>query len=200
MKKIHSICVYCGSSSGQNPLYQEAAYLFGTLIAKNNHRLVYGGGTRGLMGAVARGVLDHGGEVLGIIPTFLLEKEASRSSLQDLSEVIETPDMHTRKHLMFQHSDAFVTLPGGIGTVEEIVEMLTWGQLGRHDKAMAFANINNFWKPILDLFDHMKGEGFIHTAQQVQPLIIDNVEDIIPALHAHAQMGKAKNESLIEKM
>src|SRR5262245_13329619 len=137
---IRSICVYCGSQPGRDPIYMEAGRALGRAIAENGLRLVYGGGTRGIMGAVASGVLSSGGKVTGIIPEFLMDKEASRHSLGSLSELIVTRDMHERKHKMFEHSDAFVTLPGGIGTLEEIVEIMTWGQLGRHYKPMVFAN------------------------------------------------------------
>ncbi len=184
MSEIRSICVYCGSSTGLNPIYREAGLTLGRSLAEHGIRLVYGGGTRGIMGAVSQGVMEAGGEVTGIIPTFLLDKEASLEKAQTLTELIVVGDMHERKHLMFQKSDAFVTLPGGIGTVEEIVEMMTWGQLGKHRKPMVFANINNFWQPMLSLLDHMRAEGFLHTAHQVQPLVIDKAEDIVPAILA----------------
>ncbi|ABX61527.1 TIGR00730 family Rossman fold protein [Brucella canis] len=200
MSEIRSICVYCGSSTGQNPLYREAGLALGRSIAEHDIRLVYGGGTRGIMGAVAQGVMEAGGEVTGIIPTFLLDKEASLERAKELSELIIVDDMHERKHLMFQRSDAFVTLPGGIGTVEEIVEMMTWAQLGKHRKPMVFANINNFWQPMLALLDHMRAEGFIHTAHQVQPLIVDKAEDIVPAIIAANGRRKAGDLEIIGKM
>ncbi|ENR06428.1 TIGR00730 family protein [Brucella ovis IntaBari-2006-46-332] len=200
MSEIRSICVYCGSSTGQNPLYREAGLALGGSIAEHGIRLVYGGGTRGIMGAVAQGVMEACGEVTGIIPTFLLDKEASLERAKELSELIIVDDMHERKHLMFQRSDAFVTLPGGIGTVEEIVEMMTWAQLGKHRKPMVFANINNFWQPMLALLDHMRAEGFIHTAHQVQPLIVDKAEDIVPAIIAANGRRKAGDLEIIGKM
>lgn len=181
---IRSICVYCGSRPGRDPAHMEAAQILGHAIAKSGHRLVYGGGTKGLMGAVARAVLDAGGHVTGIIPEFLMDMEATRQSLGDLSELIITKDMHERKHLMFERADAFVTLPGGIGTLEEIVEIMTWGQLGRHEKPMVLANVNGFWKPMLELLDHMTDAGFLHTLHKVQPLVIDAAEDIVPAILA----------------
>jgi uncharacterized protein (TIGR00730 family) len=179
---IRSICVYCGSQPGRDPAYLEAGRALGKSIAEHGLRLVYGGGTRGIMGAVSSGVMSNGGKVLGIIPEFLMDKEASHHSLSALTEVVVTKDMHERKHRMFEQSDAFVTLPGGIGTLEEIVEIMTWGQLGRHRKPMVFANINNFWKPMLELVDHMAAEGFIHTAHLVKPMIIDKVDEIVPAI------------------
>jgi len=179
---IRSVCVYCGSQPGRDPVYLEAGRALGRSIAENGLRLVYGGGTRGIMGAVASGVMSSGGEVLGIIPEFLMDKEASKHSLSALTEVVVTENMHQRKHRMFEEADAFVTLPGGIGTLEEIVEIMTWGQLGRHRKPMVFANINNFWQPMLELMNHMSAEGFIHTAHLVKPMVIDKIEDIVPEI------------------
>lgn len=189
---IRSICVYCGSQPGRDPLYLEAGRALGRSIAEHGLRLVYGGGTRGIMGAVSSGVMSNGGSVLGIIPEFLMDKEASRHSLSALTEVVVTQDMHQRKHRMFEESDAFVTLPGGIGTLEEIVEIMTWGQLGRHRKPMVFANINNFWDPMLELLNHMAGEGFIHTSHLVKPMIIDKVDEIVPAILAAGSSGRAR--------
>lgn len=200
MSEIKSICVYCGSSAGNNPAYREAALTLGRSLAEHKIRLVYGGGTKGIMGAVAEGVLQAGGQVLGIIPEFLVAKEASGSDFAHLSEVIVTKDMHERKHLMFQHSDAFVTLPGGIGTVEEIVEMMTWAQLGRHKKPMVFANINQFWQPMLKLIDHMRDEGFIHTSHQLQPLVIDDADAIVAAILAQNGNDKSGDAEIISLM
>ncbi|MEF0939319.1 TIGR00730 family Rossman fold protein [Rhizobium sp. BR 362] len=183
---IRSICVYCGSRPGRDPSHIAAGRELGKNIAESGLRLVYGGGTKGIMGAVASGVLSHGGQVTGIIPEFLVDMEATRHSLGQLDELIITPDMHTRKHTMFERADAFVALPGGIGTLEEIVEIMTWGQLGRHEKPMVFANINGFWDPMMELIRHMTEEGFIHTAHRVQPLVIDQIADIIPAIRKHA--------------
>lgn len=197
---IRSICVYCGSQPGRNTDYTEAGRILGRSIAENGLRLVYGGGTRGIMGAVASGVMSSGGAVTGIIPEFLMDKEASKHSLSALTEVIVTQDMHERKHKMFEQSDAFVTLPGGIGTLEEIVEIMTWGQLGRHKKPMVFANINGFWNPMLDLLKHMSDEGFIHTAHLVKPMVIDRVEDIVPAIIAAGRSSRDGDAAVLEKM
>ncbi|WP_310214657.1 TIGR00730 family Rossman fold protein [Neorhizobium sp. 2083] len=179
---IRSICVYCGSQPGRDPAYIAAGRALGKSIAAHGLRLVYGGGTKGIMGAVAAGVLSNGGQVTGIIPEFLVDMEATRHSLGQLDELIVTEDMHARKHKMFERADAFVTLPGGIGTLEEIVEIMTWAQLGRHRKPMAFANIGGFWDPMLDLITHMREQGFIHRAHLVQPLVIADVEQIVPAI------------------
>jgi uncharacterized protein (TIGR00730 family) len=187
---IQSVCVYCGSQPGNSPVYVEAAKLLGKSLAENGIRLVYGGGTRGIMGTVARAVIEHGGSVTGIIPTFLIDQEASRHELGELSEVIVVKDMHERKQMMFERSDAFVTLPGGIGTLEEIAEIMTWAQIGRHTKPMVLANVDGFWKPLLDLMQHMLDEGFIHHANMLRPLLIDRAEDIVPAI-----IERAKGES-----
>ncbi|WP_421868142.1 TIGR00730 family Rossman fold protein [Pararhizobium sp.] len=188
---IRSICVYCGSQPGRDPSFMEAGRILGKSIAENHLRLVYGGGTKGIMGAVASGVLSHGGRVTGIIPEFLMDMEATRHSLGQLSELIVTPDMHERKHKMFERSDAFVTLPGGIGTLEEIVEVMTWAQLGRHRKPIVLVNINGFWDPLMKLIHHMADSGFIHTAHLVQPLVIDKAEEVVPALLAHFNFTSA---------
>lgn len=179
---IRSICAYCGSQPGRDPAYVAAGRALGRSIATHDLRLVYGGGTKGIMGAVASGVLSNGGQVTGIIPEFLVDMEATRHSLGQLNELIITKDMHERKHKMFERADAFVTLPGGIGTLEEIVEIMTWAQLGRHRKPIVFANIGGFWNPMLELIDHMKRQGFIHNANLLQLMVIDNVDDIVPAI------------------
>ena len=138
MSEIRKICVYCGSGDGRDPAFKTAADRFGQIMAENGIGLVYGGGSLGLMGATARSVLRHGGHVTGIIPEFLVERERM---LRDVQTLTVTKDMHERKQLMFETADAFVALPGGIGTLEETVEMLTWSQLGQHAKPVALANI-----------------------------------------------------------
>lgn len=179
MSKIRTVCVYCGSGPGTNPRFVEAAKAFGKILAESGIRLVYGGGSIGLMGAVATSVLDHGGTVTGIIPDFLTIRE---NALKRVQELIITPDMHERKRLMFEHSDAFVALPGGIGTLEELVEQLTWQQLGRHSKPVLLANVENFWEPLLALLAHMRATQFIRPSLAVDILKAERVEDIIPRL------------------
>jgi uncharacterized protein (TIGR00730 family) len=186
MNLIRSICVYCGSSPGRGDIYRDAGYALGRSIAGAGLRLVYGGGTRGIMGAVAKGTMEGGGNVTGIIPRFLMNKEATEAALGRLDDLIVTEDMHERKHIMFEKSDAFVALPGGIGTLEEIVEIMTWAQLGRHRKPIVFANINGFWDPMLTLLDHMRTEGFVHTGHLVQPIVVDHAEAIVPAVLSEA--------------
>src|ERR1700745_2833391 len=149
MNQIKTVCVYCGSGPGTNPHLIEAAQALGKIFAQNHIRLVYGGGSVGLMGAIAKSALDHGGAVTGIIPDFLRARE---NALTRVQEMIVTPDMHERKRLMFERSDAFVPLAGGAGTLEELVEQLTWKQLGRHAKPVLLADIGGFWGPLLDLF------------------------------------------------
>ena len=185
MTDRNSICVYCGSQNGKDALYLEAADTLGRAMASSGIDLVYGGGMKGIMGATARGVLEGGGRVTGIIPRFLIEKEAgTETALASLSEVIVTENMHERKHAMFERADAFVTLPGGIGTLEELVEILTWAQLGRHEKPICLANIGGFWNPLIDLLDHMQRARFIHTASRVKPLIVEQADAIVPAITA----------------
>lgn len=174
-----NVCVYCGSGLGLNPAYQEAAQTLGAALAGNGIGLVYGGGSLGLMGEVARATLDHGGHVTGIIPNFLVEKEAM---LRDVDEIIVTEDMHQRKRLMFDRSDAFVALPGGVGTLEELVEQLTWVQLGRHTKPVIVANIDGFWTPFLKLLTHMKSDTFIRPGLDVSFTVVDGAEKIVPAI------------------
>ena len=198
---ITSICVYCGSQPGLDPAYRQAARVLGKAMAESGIDLVYGGGTKGLMGEVADAVMSNGGKAIGIIPEFLMDKEASRQDLVHLTELHVTGDMHERKHMMFERSDAFVTLPGGIGTLEEIVEIMTWAQLGRHTKPMVFANIGGFWDPLQALIGHMAGQGFIHTAHLVRPLVIDRAEEIVPAIVAAAAAStNGEDPAIIEKM
>jgi uncharacterized protein (TIGR00730 family) len=183
MNQIKTVCVYCGSGPGSNPRFVEAAIGLGKTFAENNIRLVYGGGSVGLMGAVAKSTLDHGGSVTGIIPDFLRARE---NSLTRIQEMIVTPDMHERKRLMFERSDAFVALPGGIGTLEELVEQMTWQQLGRHSKPVLLANIDGFWEPLIALLSHMRSTEFIRPSLPLEVLKADRVEDILPRLRAAA--------------
>jgi uncharacterized protein (TIGR00730 family) len=179
MSIIKTVCVYCGSGPGTNPHFIEGAKAFGKALAENNIRLVYGGGSLGLMGAVATSTLDHGGTVTGIIPDFLRMRE---NALTRVQEMIVTPDMHERKRLMFERSDAFVALPGGVGTLEELVEQLTWAQLGRHKKPILVANIDHFWDPLCYLLEHMRAMEFIRPGLMVKLLVADTVENILPML------------------
>src|SRR6185503_809182 len=158
-------------------------HTFGKIMAREGVGLVYGGGSKGLMGAVATAVLDNGGHVTGIIPEFLQDRE---HTLKRAQEVIITPDMHVRKQTMFERADAFVALPGGIGTLEELVEQLTWAQLGRHKKPILILNIAGFWDPLCALLDHMRGMQFIRLELAVTLLVAETPSDVLPKLRAAA--------------
>jgi uncharacterized protein (TIGR00730 family) len=194
MSTIRNICVYCGSGPGTDPHFVKAAHAFGAILAENDIGLVYGGGSVGLMGAVAASTLARGGRVTGIIPEFLSNKERP---FTDAQELIVTRDMHERKRIMFERSDAFVALPGGIGTLEELVEQLTWAQLGRHKKPILAANIGGFWDPLCALLDHMRALAFIRSGLSVSLLVADRVEDILPRLQEAAR-PIAEAEKLME--
>ncbi len=181
MSKINALCVYCGSSPGTDPVFVETAHSFGKILAANHIRLIYGGGSTGLMGALAEAVLEHGGTATGIIPEFLTKRERPQPRL--LQELVVTRDMHERKRKMFERADGFVALPGGIGTLEEVVEQLTWAQLGRHKKPILIANINAYWDPLLTLIDHMRAQDFLPAKPRVDCLVAERVEDILPKLH-----------------
>jgi uncharacterized protein (TIGR00730 family) len=184
MSTIKSICVYCASGPGNNPAFMDAAKTFGRILAENGIRLVYGGGSVGLMGALAESVLEHGGAVTGVIPDFLVNREHMLLSAQ---ERLITRDMHERKRLMFERADAFVALPGGVGTLEELVEQLTWAQLGRHKKPILALNIARFWDPLCALLEQMVKLDFIRANLPVTLLVADRVEEILPKLLAAAR-------------
>jgi len=183
MTQINSICVFCGSSSGRSQEFLGAAERLGADMAKAGIRLVYGGGDVGLMGATARAVLAGGGRVTGIIPEFLVRKEIM---LEGLDELHVVHDMHTRKRMMFEAADAFVTLPGGIGTLEEVVEQMTWAQLGQHKKPIVLADIGGFWQPLVEVIDHMNREGFIRPGFEVCYHVARTAADILPTVLAAA--------------
>ena len=195
MSEIRNVCVYCGSGPGTEPAFIEAARELGQLLAEHRVGLVYGGGSRGLMGAVATSVLDHGGRVTGIIPGFLTGREQVMARAQ---EVIVTADMHERKRIMFERADAFVALPGGIGTLEELVEQITWAQLGRHRKPIVIANVERFWDPLLVLVDHMKTLAFIRQELAVDLIVIERVADILPrVIEAARAVSEAEQKKAI---
>ena len=170
----------------------QAAKRFGRILAENGIRLVYGGGSVGLMGALAESVLAHGGAVTGVIPDFLVNREHMLLSVQDR---IITPDMHARKREMFERADAFVGLPGGVGTLEELVEQLTWAQLGRHKKPILILNIEGFWDPLCTLIDEMRRLEFIRPGMTVDLLVAETVEEILPKLlEAARAVSEAEKE------
>jgi uncharacterized protein (TIGR00730 family) len=184
MSTIKSICVYCASGPGKDPAFMDAAKTFGRILAENGIHLVYGGGSVGLMGALAESVIDHGGAVTGVIPDFLVNREHMLLSVQ---ERLITRDMHERKWVMFERADAFVALPGGVGTLEELVEQLTWAQLGRHKKPILALNIARFWDPLCALLEQMEKLDFIRANLPVTLLVADRVEEILPKLVAAAR-------------
>lgn len=176
-----SVCVYCGSSAGADPAFAQAAEALGRNFSENDVGLVYGGGGIGLMGICARTVMAEGGHVTGIIPAFLQTDEIAYEGVSDL-QVVAT--MHERKQRMFEHSDAFLALPGGIGTLEETIEMLTWAQLGRHNHPILLLNINGFWDPLISLFDHMIDQGFVQSSIRGQYAVVERVADVLPRIEA----------------
>jgi uncharacterized protein (TIGR00730 family) len=197
MSLIKRICVYCGSNPGHDPRFVAAARRFGEILAANRIGLVYGCGSTGLMGTVARAVHDHGGVITGVIPEFL---KAQERMFTDADEIIVTKDMHERKGLMFERADAFVALPGGVGTLEEVVEQLTWAQLGRHKKPILFANIAGFWDPLIAMLDHLRQLGFL-ASKELGYLTTMNVEDILPMLRtAVAAVSEAEKAGEPERV
>ena len=174
-----NVCVFCGSGKGLNPVYSDAARRLGLLLARASVRLVYGGGNIGLMGIVADAVMESGGTVTGVIPAFLMEKEVGHRGITDL-EVVDS--MHQRKQRMADLSDAFVALPGGWGTLEELSEILTWKQLGLITQPIVLLNTNQFFSPLLDQMHLMAKEGFLHAANLKYLLVHRTPEDVISFL------------------
>jgi uncharacterized protein (TIGR00730 family) len=189
MSKISNVCVYCGSSPGNNPRFVEAATDFGRILAENKINLVYGGGSFGLMGALATSVLDHGGTVTGIIPEALVARERA---LKRVQEMVVTRDMHERKRLMFERSDAFVALPGGIGTLEELVEQLTWAQLAHHKKPIVLCSIDSFWTPLLVALTRMAAAGFVYNSGILDDVVSTDVAGILPLIHRKMEAAAAE--------
>jgi uncharacterized protein (TIGR00730 family) len=197
MSQIKRVCVYCGSNQGHDPRFAAAARRFGEILAASRVGLVFGCGSIGLMGTVARAVHDHGGEVVGIIPEFLKSQERL---FADADEVVITRDMHERKRLMFERADAFVALPGGVGTLEEVVEQLTWAQLGRHRKPILIANIAGFWDPLVVMLEHLLTLGFLN-GRRLDYLVAKEVEEILPALiAAAAKVSEAEKAGEVERV
>ncbi|MBV1885519.1 MAG: TIGR00730 family Rossman fold protein [Parvibaculaceae bacterium] len=172
-----NICVYCGSSEGINPSYMSAGTQLGEAIVKAGMGLVYGGATIGIMGAVARAVTSGNAPVIGVIPKFLVKKEIPYT---DATELIVTKDMHERKQIMYDRSCAFVALPGGIGTLEELMEMITWAQLGQHRHPIIIVNIDGFWDALLALFDNMLASGFIRPSLHQLFHVVNDAQEIVP--------------------
>ena len=197
MRQIRNICLYCGSASGNDPAFTRAAQSFGRLIATAGLGLVYGGASCGLMGAAAHAALAAGGHVTGVIPDFFDEYEVAEKRI---SELIIVKDMHERKRIMFERSDAFVAFPGGIGTLEELAEQLTWIQLGQHRKPLIIADINGFWGPLLALISHMRESAFIRPSHEIRYQVAQTVEDILPMiLKAAVDVDKTTDADMIKR-
>lgn len=189
MTKIKSIAIFCGSSTGSNPNYEAKAKALGTYLGKNNYHLVYGGGNIGLMGAIANAALEAGGEVTGVLPHFLNRKEVGHV---DLSKLILVDSMHERKQKIEQLSDAFIAMPGGFGTLEEVSEMLTWAQLGLHQKPIGLYNINGFYNPLLSQLDLMVNEGFLKAQNRAMVITGTEPEKLIRNLKDHKPVSVPK--------
>ncbi|MCJ2130134.1 TIGR00730 family Rossman fold protein [Methylobacterium sp. E-045] len=194
MAPVKTVCVYCGSGFGGDPAFAEAAAALGRALAEAGLGLVYGGGNVGLMGTVAQAVLDAGGHVTGIIPDFLKSRERMLDAIQ---ETIVVGDMHTRKRLMFERSDAFVALPGGIGTLEELVEQLTWAQLGQHKKPILLLSISDFWTPLLTLLEHMRDQGFIREGLELNYLVAKDSAEVIDLLRTESTETSPEAEAFV---
>jgi uncharacterized protein (TIGR00730 family) len=174
-----NVCVFCGSSPGSSPVYAEAARTLGALLAASSHTLIYGGGHVGLMGIVADSVMVNKGEVIGIIPQFLVDREVGHYQITRL-EVVQS--MHERKKRMADLSDAFVAFPGGMGTLEELAEILTWKQLGLINNPVVIFNLNNFFTPLLTQLDHMVREGFLRAENVDAIRVAKSTDEILSAI------------------
>jgi uncharacterized protein (TIGR00730 family) len=179
MSRIRSVCVYCASSSRGPESHKAAARELGRWLAENGVRLVFGGGRVGLMGIVADAALAAGGEVVGVIPSFLRDLELAHDGCD---EMIVTTSMHSRKQKMAELSDAFAILPGGLGTLDEAFEMITWRQLKLHDKPIVMVNIDGYWQPLRNLVDHVTAQHYMRPSDAPLFRMVDRVEDVLPAL------------------
>lgn len=189
MTVIRSVCVFCGSRVGDDPEFRAAARSLGEQFAHHGIRLVYGGGSIGLMGVLADAVLKHGGEVHGVIPEFLDRIEVGHSKLTSL-DVVDS--MHVRKAQMFEMSDAFVVLPGGLGTLDETMEIITWRQLGLHDKPILLVDQKGYWEPLLALIEHTVARGFAGEETRKLFDVVRDTRDILPALGLAAEEATGK--------
>ena len=194
MAHIKSLCVYCGSRMGKNSHFKKLAENFGTILARENIRLVYGGGNIGLMGIIANKVMEQGGKVTGIIPGHLDEEEAGWKEATDFFVV---DNMHERKRMMFDHSDAFIALPGSIGTLDETIEVITWKQLRLHDKPIVIVNVDGYWQSLLALIDNFIEQEF--TSPEVRKLfhVVETVEDVVPLLKSLPEIEQITKNTLI---
>lgn len=181
MPDIKSLCVYCGSAQPRNPQHHEGAVRLGKILGERRIDLVYGGARVGLMGLVADAALAHQGRVIGIIPEHLQKYEVGHSGVTKL-HIVE--NMHVRKMMMFDNSDAFAVLPGGYGTLDEMFEMLTWRQLRMHDKPLVLVDIDNYWAPLRGLIDHIINEGYARPESLSLMAVVTSVDEVLPAIQA----------------
>ena len=193
MRELRAVCVYCGSNAGNRPVYAERAAALGQRLAREGIAVVYGGGNVGLMGVVADATLAAGGEVVGVIPEQLVGWEVAHRGLTRLEVVA---DMHTRKMRMFDLSDAFIALPGGFGTLDEMFEMLTWRQLGLGDRPCAFLDVDGFYAPLMGMLDRMVAERFLHPEQRTDLWHGDDIDTLLDWMRAYkpAQADKWMDE------
>ncbi len=183
MAQVRSLCIFCGSNSGSNPIYKKAAVELGELFAAERINLIYGGSSVGLMGIIADACLKKGGRVIGVIPKALELKEVSHRGLTELHVV---DSMHERKHQMFEMSDGFVTIPGGLGTFDELTEMLTWGQLGLHQKPSAILNVNGFYDSFIEQLNRCVTEGFIRKEHRDMLLIENDMHSLLAKFRSYS--------------
>jgi uncharacterized protein (TIGR00730 family) len=174
--KLATLCVFCAANPGALPVYRERATAFGQLLAQRGHRIVFGGGRTGLMGALAEGAIGVGGEIVGVMPRHLVEREVAHTGLTELRVV---DSMHERKSMLSQMADGFIAMPGGLGTLEELFEIWTWGQLGLHRKPYGLLNINGFFDPLLTFLDHAVAEGFLGSANREMLAVDDSAEALL---------------------
>ncbi|PCJ34606.1 MAG: TIGR00730 family Rossman fold protein [Alphaproteobacteria bacterium] len=194
MAHINSICVYCGSRFGRNNHFKNIAANFGDILAREKIRLVYGGGNVGLMGVIANAVMRGGGQVTGIIPKHLDEEEVG---LKEATDFYVVDNMHERKRMMFDHSDAFIALPGSIGTLDETIEVITWKQLQLHSKPIIIVNADNYWQPFLALIDKFIHEEFTSSKTRDLFYVVDTVEDVVPLLKSLPEIDQETKNTLI---
>jgi uncharacterized protein (TIGR00730 family) len=193
---IGSVCVYCGSSNAADPGFLEAAAAFGRILAREDVRLVYGGGGVGLMGACARAVHGAGGRVLGVMPDFLRQGEV----LYDDVETIVVRSMHERKSLMFEEADAFAVFPGGIGTLEEVVELMSWRRLGLHKKPIVFFNPAGFWDPLFALLRHTVDQKLTPAAFLETWRAVESIEQVLPAMRDLTRDGASEIPMIMSRL
>src|SRR5262245_22754020 len=186
---MRHLCVYCGSGPGRNPAYMAAARTLGSHTANLGVGLAYGGGSLGLMGEVARSVIAGGGHVVGNIPQFLVNKERM---LTEVNELIVTASMHERKMTMFERADGFVALPGGLGTLEELVEISPWAQLDRHAKPIIICDIDDYWSPLLSLISHMRQEKFIREGLELKLDVVKTAEAVVSVFEDRLKQSTSK--------